>query len=325
MAGCAGDIRSGSEPAQSESAMLALRGSLSYRARIALPPGSIAVVELRDVSSSAQPVIAEQRIVLGGRQVPIPFELKVDRSALAAGRQYNLRGAILDGGKPAWVTESVAIVAGSSAIELGTLTMMLFKAQAFTTRLRCGNQSVTIGYTADPMHLTIGKETIVMRPVEAASGARFAVTGDPTTTFWSKGDRALLVLRGQTFPECTRVETQTAAFRATGNEPGWRLEITDAKMTFIGDYGKTRIEAPTPAVETTAAFRRYAARTGGHDLIATIFDLPCRDTMSGMPYPNEFVVMVDGKQLNGCGGDPGALLQGADWVVEDIALRPGQA
>ena len=318
MAGCAGDIRSGSEPAQSESAMLALRGSLSYRARIALPPGSIAVVELRDVSSSDQPVIAEQRIVLGGRQVPLPFELKVDRSALAAGRQYNLRGAILDGGKPAWVTEPVLIDPASISVDLGTLTMMPVKAHAFTTRLRCGNQSVTIGYTADSIHLTLGKETIEMRPVEAASGAKFAAAGDPTTTFWSKGDRAFLVLRGQIFPECTRVETEAEAFRATGNEPGWRLEITDAKMTFIGDYGKTRIEAPTPAAETTAAFRRYAARTGGHDLMATIFDRPCRDTMSGMPYPNEVAVMVDGKQLKGCGGHPGALLQGAEWVVEDI-------
>ena len=28
--------------------------------------------------------------------------------------------------------------------------------------------------------------------------------------------------------------------------------------------------------------------------------------------------MVDGKQLKGCGGHPGALLQGAEWVVEDI-------
>lgn len=315
---CAGGSRSGSEPAQSESAMLALRGSLSYRARIALPPGSIAVVELRDVSSSAQPVIAEQRIVLGGRQVPIPFELKVDRSVLAAGRQYHLRGAILDGGKPAWVTEPVAIDAGSSAIELGTLTMMPFKAQAFTTRLRCGNQSVTIGSTADTMHLTIGKETIVMRPVEAASGARFAATGDPTTTFWSKGDRATLVLRGQTFPECTPMETQTAAFRATGNEPGWRLAITDAKMTFTGDYGQTPIEAPTTAVQTTATFRQYTGRSGAHELIARIFDRPCRDTMSGMPHPHEVMVMVDGKQLNGCGGDPDALLQGAEWVVEGI-------
>jgi uncharacterized membrane protein len=81
--------------------------------------------------------------------------------------------------------------------------------------------------------------------------------------------------------ESMRSEREMTSFRATGNEPGWRLEITDAKMTFIGDYGKTRIEAPTPAAETTAVFRRYAARTGGHDLMATIFDRPCRDTNVG--------------------------------------------
>jgi heat shock protein HslJ len=40
--------------------------------------------------------------------------------------------------------------------------------------------------------------------------------------------------------------------------------------------------------------------------------------MSGMPHPNEVVVVFDGKRLNGCGGDPAALLQGAEWVVEDI-------
>jgi heat shock protein HslJ/uncharacterized lipoprotein YbaY len=318
--GCAGSIRNGSEAMQrAPSRLLSVRGSLTYRARIALPPESIAVVELRDVSSSDHPVIKEQRITLRGRQVPIPFELTVDRAALATSSQYNVRGAILLAGKPIWAaTEPVLIHTASVSVDLGTLTMMPFRAQAFTTTLRCGNQNVTIGYTADTMHLTVGKETIEMRPVEAASGAKFAATGDSTTTFWSKGDRAMLVLRGQSFPECTRVEKETEAFRATGNEPGWRLEITDTKMTFIGDYGQTRIEAPAPAAQTTAAFTQYAARTDGHDLIVTIFDRRCSDTMSGMPHPNEVVVVFDGKRLNGCGGDPAALLQGAEWVVEDI-------
>jgi heat shock protein HslJ/uncharacterized lipoprotein YbaY len=300
------------------SPILSIKGSLTYRARIALPPESIAVVELRDVSSSAQPVIKEQRFALGGRQVPIPFELTVDRSALLMSRQYNVHGAILLAGKPMWVTEPVSIDPASVSIDLGTLTMMPFRAQAFASTLRCGNQNVTVGYTADMMHLTVGKETIEMRPVEAASGARFVAAGDSTTTFWSKGDRATLVLRGQSFPECTRVETEAEAFRATGNEPGWRLEITDAKMTFIGDYGQTRIETPTPAAQTTAEFTQYATGTGSHELIVRILDRPCSDTMSGMPYPNEVTVMLDGKQFNGCGGDPAALLHGAEWLVEDI-------
>jgi heat shock protein HslJ/membrane-bound inhibitor of C-type lysozyme len=297
--------------------MLSIRGRLAYRARIALPPESVAVVELRDVSSSDQPVIKEQRIVLGGKQVPIPFELTVDRNALVVSRQYNVRGVILARGKPIWATEPVLIDPRSISIDLGTLTMMPFRAQAFASTLRCGNQTVTVGYTADKMHLTLGKETIEMHPVVAASGAKYAAVGDPTTTLWSKGDRAMLVLRGQSFPECTRVSTQAEAFRATGNEPGWRLQITDAMITFIGDYGQTRFEAPTPAAETAAGFTQYAA-SSGRELIVRIFDRTCSDTMSGMPYPHEVTVMLDGKPLNGCGGDPAALLQGPEWVVEDI-------
>jgi heat shock protein HslJ len=37
-----------------------------------------------------------------------------------------------------------------------------------------------------------------------------------------------------------------------------------------------------------------------------------------MPYPNEVVVVFNGKQLNGCGGDPATLLQGGEWVVDYI-------
>jgi heat shock protein HslJ len=89
-------------------------------------------------------------------------------------------------------------------------------------------------------------------------------------------------------------------------------------MTFVGDYGQSHIEAPTPAVETMAAVKQYTARSGGHELIVRIFDRTCSDTMSGMPHPYEVMVIVDRKRLNGCGGDPAALLQGPEWVVEDI-------
>jgi membrane-bound inhibitor of C-type lysozyme len=40
--------------------------------------------------------------------------------------------------------------------------------------------------------------------VRAASGAKYEAEGDPATTFWSKGDKATLTIRGQALPECTR-------------------------------------------------------------------------------------------------------------------------
>lgn len=184
--------------------------------------------------------------------------------------------------------------------------------------LRCGNHTASVGYANDVMHLTVGAETFDMRPVRAASGAKYEAVGDPSTTFWSKGDRARLVVRGEPYPECTKMGTETKAFRATGNEPGWRLDITDTTMILLADYGQTRIVRPTPAPERTGDFRRYVSKTADTDLTVTIFNRPCTDTMSGMPHPNTVVVVVGGRTLNGCGGDPATLLQGAAWVVEDL-------
>src|SRR5690606_23840391 len=44
----------------------------------------------------------------------------------------------------------------------------------------------------------------------------------------------------------------------------------------------------------------------------------CRDSMSGMPYPQQVAVTVGGATLTGCGGDPARLLQGGERAVEDI-------
>lgn len=112
--------------------------------------------------------------------------------------------------------------------------------------------------------------------------------------------------------------TRLTVFRARGNEPGWQLEIRENRLTLVTNYGETRIEAATPAAETTPAFRRYVAKTDGADLTATIFNRPCADSMSGMPHPNTVEVLLAGKTLQGCGGEPAVLLQGAEWVVEDI-------
>src|SRR3546814_14991803 len=56
-----------------------VRGSLTYRERIALPPGSVAEVTLQDVSRADAPstILARHTIPLVGRQVPVPFHLTV--------------------------------------------------------------------------------------------------------------------------------------------------------------------------------------------------------------------------------------------------------
>jgi heat shock protein HslJ len=107
------------------------------------------------------------------------------------------------------------------------------------------------------------------------------------------------------------------SFRAQGNEPGWRLDIEGDRMALVTQSSE-RMIAVTPAAERGEAFTRYATRAEGRELTATIFDRLCKDSMTGMPHPNAVEVAVDGQTLSGCGGDPATLLQGSEWVVEDI-------
>ncbi len=76
--------------------------------------------------------------------------------------------------------------------------------QSGTVSLACGDQQVLVAYQEEKLQLNLGSETFSMRQVAAASGARYVAEGDATTTFWSKGERATLIVRGKAYPECTQ-------------------------------------------------------------------------------------------------------------------------
>lgn len=107
---------------------LIVKGSLSYRQRIALPPGSVAQVTIIDVSIADRPaeVLASQTLALGTRQVPISFEIVVDRSRLKPNHRYALRSTIVDAEDVLlWTTASAhSVEIGSPVSDLGELTLV---------------------------------------------------------------------------------------------------------------------------------------------------------------------------------------------------------
>jgi heat shock protein HslJ len=115
--------------------------------------------------------------------------------------------------------------------------------------------------------------------------------------------------------------TPASPFIARGNEPGWRLDLDGERMTLRMQDGATRTLAPPPAAQRTDAFTRYAGRADGADLTVTVFNRRCKDTMTGMNHPNAVEVVLAGRKLTGCGGDPATLLRGGEWVVTEIAGR----
>lgn len=312
LAGCASDT---GEKRSAFTPTLAIKGALVYRERIALPPDSIAVIELRDTASVAA-VIVEQRIALAGKQVPIPFELSVDRAALPSGKTYSLRGVIEQAGQVQWLSAAAAIDPQLDAIDLGMLNLQAVQGgEPVTISWRCGDQLIDTEQIGSKLRLTLDATLYNMRQVEAASGTQYVALDDATTTFWSKGERASLMVKGNAYSGCVRADQVAVAFRAGGNEPGWHLEMGTRTLFATAD-GTTRIDALTPAAESTATFRRYAVTP---TLQVTIANRLCVDTMSSMPRPNSVTVLLDGRELHGCGGDPAILLQGGEWGVVDIA------
>lgn len=107
-------------------------------------------------------------------------------------------------------------------------------------------------------------------------------------------------------------------FRATGNEPSWRLDIGPTEMALLTNFGQTRVVAANPTAQVAGATTTYVGQTAKGELQATILDQLCVDSMSGMPHPQTVTVVTGGQALTGCGGEPVALLQGDEWTVVEI-------
>ncbi|RKT44657.1 META domain-containing protein [Thiocapsa rosea] len=297
---------------------LQITGELSYLARIALPPDALAIIELSDPRVPGGRLVAEQRIALDGRQVPIPFALVVERAALLPDQTYLVRGAVLSGDLAAWVTDEVPLDPSVESLDLGTILMRPYEPISLASEFICGDQPIRVGFLEDRMRLRVGDRTFDLRQAVSASGARYVALADPTTSFWGKGDRGMLEIAGRAYPECLPVEAATMPFRATGNEPFWNLEVGDKRVVLITDLGETRIDVALTEQELLEDGRRYRNLIEDGDLVVSIFDRPCVDTMSGMPHPATVEIRLDDRRLDGCGGDPATLLQGPEWVVEDI-------
>jgi heat shock protein HslJ len=69
---------------------------------------------------------------------------------------------------------------------------------------RCGKQSVRLSAGADRLQLLPDGPGFALQPVVTASGTRYIAANDERTSFWSRGERATLVVGGRNYPECQR-------------------------------------------------------------------------------------------------------------------------
>lgn len=185
---------------------------------------------------------------------------------------------------------------------------------AFDAELRCGQLPIRVTGQGEQLSLQVGDRRLQLQQAISASGARYATEGEAEISLWFKGEQATLVLDGLEYPRCAPAGAVIEPFRASGNEPFWSLSLEQGSLTL------NRLnEGELPA-------RSYVAGAEPGEYLSLddppirlqIRDQLCRDDTSGMSYPQQVAVQVDGSTLTGCGGDPARLLQGGEWVVEDI-------
>ena len=95
------------QPLHSAAGLASLSGTVGYVVRMALPPSAIIEVKLQDVSraDTSATVIGEEKITVGERQVPVPFELKFDPATIDPQHAYSVSARILVDGQLRFISD----------------------------------------------------------------------------------------------------------------------------------------------------------------------------------------------------------------------------
>jgi len=93
-------------------------------------------------------------------------------------------------------------------------------------------------------------------------------------------------------------------FRASGNEPGWTVEIREGESIVVDTHYGTRhyeIAAATPVGDPASGGQLYRDESGLPGFELVLIDKPCADDMSGEHFPTTVRLSIDDETFNGCG------------------------
>ncbi len=292
----------------------ALEGSASYRERIALQPGSVLTVTLEDVSRADAPatVLGTYKAAVTG-QVPLAFSVLYDPADIQAGHRYSLRAQLRSSeGALLFTSDTHIPVLGESDARTGIHIPMVKVSHAphskhapgRTLFFECNEVDFMVRTGPGELALWLDDHYTVLSQVPAASGSQYT-EGD--ISVWLKGDEAMLKTPQVNARSCRNnpqraiwedAKRRGVNFRATGNEPGWVLEIHQQQgITLLMNYGQSRIHAPMPEAQKAGKQTRYVTDA----LDVTLEHKRCSDTMADILYTTTVTVQLEDTTLRGCG------------------------
>ena len=104
-------------------------GTVAYRERMAMPENALLTIQLQDVSVADSPakVIAEQRFMFAGHQVPLPFEVHYDSAKIDPKHSYALSARITVDGQLMFLnTTTYRVITQSNPVNPDLLLVTAF-------------------------------------------------------------------------------------------------------------------------------------------------------------------------------------------------------
>jgi putative lipoprotein len=219
-----------------------VRGTATYRERMALPPSAVLEATLEDVSRADAPAV-----VIGRTRVdhphnpPIRFAIPYDPSGIDPRRRYVVRARILVDEKPFFITDqNYPVLTGGRGHEVELMLRraavpsgaMITLENTYWKLTQLGGAPVT--GTQTESHLVLDSAT---RRVTGSGGCNRLTGG-----YQVNGDRLRLSQTAGTMMACMKgMETEQAFLKALGQVTGWRitgqqLELLDSNGSVLARF-----------------------------------------------------------------------------------------
>ena len=159
--------------------------------------------------------------------------------------------------------------------------------------------------------LFLPTDAIQLPRARSSPGEKYS---SPNASFSRAGATAVLQHGQQTYRSCENNEAAAVweqarlngvDFRATGQQPGWSLELTlDDEIVFVvEDQSETvyRFTTPSPEIDAAARKTTYVAKSSEHELVLRLKAKPCTGSAGAEPLEVTVQVEMNDTTYQGCG------------------------
>lgn len=175
--------------------------------------------------------------------------------------------------------------------------------------MECSDFSFVVEIKGDDAWLFLPDYSGPIPRVSSASGTKYQGNN---ITFWSKGDEASLDYGKNRYDGCRNnparavweaAKLRGVDFRATGNEPGWVLEISGDSLSLQTNYGENHYQFPSAerTTDTATGQTSYLASNDNTHIEVTLEGKSCQDTMADTVFETSVTIQLDERKLSGCG------------------------